>query len=228
MNIPNHIGKSPEEILTFSSCDSASYLYRSMAWLNYHERTQLYTSFLYACAEARQGIEYLLFEELVISTGANLTLDEYKKCVNERNRFIKTIKQLSPDYELLQEFSKILVSLDPAYPKLVYWDHSSLMRAWGEISSYLHWSGARSLTAENSSWVGLAFSNVKSIINPIWIKITSGQSGLMHPNDMVPIVHEIWIKFRNREINSDNAKFQLNYLKPLAKLKTPYTIGPQN
>ncbi len=216
MNIPNYIGKEPAEIARFDSFDSGNYIYRAMAWLDYHKRTNIFSSLLYACIEARQGIEYLLFEELVISTGANLSADDYKKCVSERNRFAKTIKQLSPDYEKLQLFTQILVSLDPTLPKLIYWNHSNLMHAWGEVSTYLHWFGARSLTSEDPKWLSLATAKVEKVLKPIWEKLTSGQSGLMHSTDMSPIVREVWEQFRIGSIDRDAAKFRLIFLKPFA------------
>jgi hypothetical protein len=92
MYIPNHRGKSPEEIVEIEFYDSASYLFRAMSWLDYHKRTRQFSSLLYACIEARQGFEYLLFELLIISTGANLLVEQYLNCVNEKNIFKKTIK----------------------------------------------------------------------------------------------------------------------------------------
>lgn len=216
MNIPNYIGKNPSEILAVEFFDSASYLYRGMAWLDYHKRTKQFSPLIYACVEGRHGIEYLLFEELVISTGANLSIEDYQKCVNERNRFKKTIAQLSPDYERLQVFTKILASLEPSIPKLIYWDHSAVMKAWGSLSHYLHWFGARNLTSENATWVASAQTEIFKVLEPIWLKITSGPSGLMHPKDMNRVVREVWERFKSGEIDGPAAKFQLEYLKPLA------------
>ncbi|MES2489820.1 MAG: hypothetical protein V4607_08505 [Pseudomonadota bacterium] len=216
MNIPTHIGKSASEILETPFFDSASYLFRGMAWLDYHKRKNQFSAIIYACAEGRHGIEYLLFEELVISTGANLSIEDYKKCVNERNRFKKAIAQLSPDYERLQDFTKILASLETSIPQLIYWDHSALMKAWGTLSHYLHWFGARNLTSESAIWVESAQTEISQTLEPIWMKITSGRSGLMHPTNMNPVVRKIWERFRSGEIDNAAAKFQLEYLKPLA------------
>lgn len=221
MDTPNYKNKSPVEIAEINFFDSASYFYRGMAWLDYHKRTHKFSSLLYACAEARHGIEYLLFEELVISTGANLSVEEYQKCVKEKNRFTKTIKRLTPDYECMQEFTKILVSLEPSIPNLIYWDHNSLMKAWGIMSNYLHWFGARNLTTESITKLESYSTDIEKVLTPIWVKITSGQSGMMHPKDMNPIVREIWERFRNNQIDTTQAKFQLNYLKPLAMMKKP-------
>jgi hypothetical protein len=219
MEIPNYIGKNLDEILGIESFDAAGYFYRSMAWLDYHKRTGKFSSLLYACIEGRCGIEYLLFEELIISTGANLSIEDYKKCVKEKNRFIKTIKNVAPEYERMQEFTKILISLGPSDRVFIYWNHASLMKDWGILSNYLHWFGARTLTRENPSELKVYSEKIERVLLPTWKNITSGQSAIMHPRDMKPIVKEVWEKFRTDKIDATQAKFQLNYLKPLAKLQ---------
>lgn len=215
MNIPSHIGKTPEEIIRVEYFDSAGYLFKSMAWLDYYTRVRNFSPLLYACADARHGIEYLLFEELVVSTGANLSEAEYRRCVNERNRFVKTIAQLTPDYDRLKQFTRIVVGLEPSAPKLIDWDHQALMKAWGELSHYLHWFGARVLTTEKQGWLDSTFAEIKKTIEPLWINITSGRSGIMHPKDMHPTVKDIWSRFRIGEIEESGARFQLKFLEPL-------------
>lgn len=217
MKIPSHIGKTPEEIVRVEHFDSAGYLFKSMAWLDYFTRVRSFSPLLYACADARHGIEYLLFEELVVSTGANLSVEDYRRCVNERNRFVKTIAQLTPDYDRLKQFTRIVVGLEPTAPKLIDWDHKFLMKAWGELSHYLHWFGARLLTTEKQDWLDSTFAEIKQIIEPLWINITSGRSGIMHPKDMHPMVREIWGRFRVGEIDENGARFQMKFLEPVHK-----------
>ena len=91
------------------------------------------------------------------------------------------------------------------------------MKTWGVLSQYLHWFGARSLTTENPQELKLVSNLIESELNPIWIKITSGQSALMHPKDMVQVVYEIWDLFRMGKISVESAKFQLDYLKPITQ-----------
>lgn len=217
MRIPSHVGKSPEEIIGIEYFDSAGYLFKSMAWLDYFARVRNFSPLLYACADSRHGIEYLLFEELVVSTGANLSVEEYKRCVNERNRFVKTIAQLTPDYDRLKLFTKVVAGFEPSVPKLIDWDHKALMKAWGVLSHYLHWFGARVLTTEKSEWLDAAYTEIKETIEPLWINITSGQSGIMHPKDMHQTVKEIWGRFRIGEIDEEGARFQLKFLEPIHK-----------
>jgi hypothetical protein len=217
MNIPNYIGKTPNEIIGIEFFDSAGYFFKSMAWLDCFTRERNFSPLLYACADSRHGIEYLLFEELVVSTGANLSEEEYRRCVNERNRFVKTIEQLTPDYDCLKRFTKIVARLEPAVPKLIDWDHKALMKAWGLLSRYLHWFGARVLTTQKSDWLDSAYTEIKGVVEPLWINITSGQSGILHPKDMHPTVKVIWERFKIGEIDEEKAKFQLKFLEPINK-----------
>jgi hypothetical protein len=81
LRIPSHVGKTPAEIIAIEQLDGGGYLYKSMAWLNYFERVPVFSPLLYACIDARHGIEYLLFEELVISTAQTyrkLTITLYR------------------------------------------------------------------------------------------------------------------------------------------------------
>jgi hypothetical protein len=214
MNIPSHIGKSGDEIVAIKYFDSAGYFFKSMAWLDHFDRSKNFSSLAYACADARHGIEYLLFEELVVSTGAALSEADYERCLKERKNFIKMIAELSPDYGLLQKFTRILISSEPASPKQIEWDHKALMKAWGILSNHLHWAGVRGRTTENPAWLKTSHEKIKKTVTPLWINITSGQSVMMHPKDMHPIVREIWVKYRAGDIDEAGVRFQLKYLKP--------------
>lgn len=214
ISIPNHIGKTPAEIIAIPYFDSAGHLYKAMAWLDNFTHVGNFSPLLYACADARQGIEYLLFEELVISTGANLSKEEYQRCLSERNRFVKTIARLTPDYDRLKLFTRIVASMEPAAPKLIEWNHKSLMKAWGTVSHYLHWFGARALTSEKNDWLESAHSTICATVEPIWIKITSGRSAILHPKDMHPTARKVWVRFKNGEIDETGVRFQLDFLKP--------------
>lgn len=211
-----HIGRNPEDIINQNSVlDSTGYLYRAVSWLGYFEQIDHFPALLYACIEGRFGIEYLLFEEIIIGTGLNLSRQDYEKCLKEPARLSKTIDRLIPDYEKLQEFTSALMALDPRLPKLIYWNPRDLMKSWGKLSEYLHWLGARGETTELSSWRQKAYVDVKQTLDPIWKKITSGQSGLMHPDNMNPEIREVWIDFKNGMTDLEGAKIRINILKPM-------------
>jgi hypothetical protein len=216
MLAPSHINRNAEEIIRQNSyLDSAGYLYRAVSWLDYFERIDHFPALLYACIEGRFGIEYLLFEELVIGTGTNLSRQDYEKCLKEPTKLKKAIDRLIPDYEKLQQFTSIVVILEPRVPKLIYWEPRELMKSWGKLSEYLHWLGAKSETTEVASWRTLAYTEVKQTLSPIWEKISSGQSGFMHPNNMIPEIREVWLDFKNGKTDLEEAKTRMNSMKPL-------------
>lgn len=131
MLAPSHINRNAEEIIRQNSyLDSAGYLYRAVSWLDYFERIDHFPALLYACIEGRFGIEYLLFEELVIGTGTNLSRQDYEKCLKEPTKLKKAIDRLIPDYEKLQQFTSIVVILEARVPKLIYWEPRELMKSW--------------------------------------------------------------------------------------------------
>lgn len=194
--------------------DSAGHLYRAASWLDHCERAPRFTTLCYACIEARLGIEYLLFEELIISTGASLSRDDYERCLKSRVGFAKIIAQLSPHHEKAQQFTRIVAEIEGASQVSVFWSPTELMKSWGKLSRYLHWSGSRLESTEDPEWLLSSFKEVKAIIVPIWTKMASGYGGLLHPSKMAPRVTSIWADFRDGKINEESAKIRLKIARP--------------
>ncbi len=108
----------------------------------------------------------------MVSTGFNLPMDEYKKCVGESTSFKKIIKRLSPNYQKHREFTALVLSLEPPHaPKPVHWDHGELMKAWGVLSESLHWVGARTLAGDNADWLAAAYKKANDTIAPLWVTL---------------------------------------------------------
>ena len=81
------------------------------------------------------------------------------------------------------------------------------MKSWGTLSKYLHWFGAKSETGEVASWRTAACGEVSQVLNAIWQNMSSGQSGIMHPNAMHPEVHGMWLAFKNGKIDLEGVGF---------------------
>lgn len=218
---PSHIGRTATEIVEEQShFDSIGCLFRAMSWLDLFERSNAWPTLLYTCIEGRYGIEYLLFEELVVGTGANLSREDYERCVQEPTKLAKAINRLLPDYEKLQQFTSVIVSLaPPEIPSIIHWKPKELMKAWGDLSKYLHWCGHRLETAESAEWKKTALSDVKGVLTPIWNKVTSGQSACMHPDQMHAEIRELWVEFKEGRVDTAGARIRMNLLKPLLEAK---------
>ena len=200
--IPEFKGREAEEILLKDvQFDSSGYFFRAASWVDFAYRKRAFTPLIYACADARHGIEYLLFESLILSTGANIDEETYKRCTKERNSFEKLIRKLSPDYIKLQEFTKASLSAWSDAPRLIFWDHRKLMKDWGHISSYLHWFGAITRTTDDPEWIAQAYEKIAGIIIPLWEKASSGPMGLLHDSQMTDSARALWYEYRAGELS---------------------------
>lgn len=213
MKIPDLSSRTAEEIVGENLYfDSAGYFYRAMSWLNYFDKNDKFTALLYSCIEARYGIEYLMFEELILSTGSNMTKEEYEECLKQPTKLYNVFRKISPDYERLQGFTKIIISFDENAPVLIQWNLKKLLKSWGSISNYLHWCGSKDKTTESTKWRADTATKVRSAIEPLWLNMISGNSGLMHPKDMHPEIYNLWIQYKANKLNANEIRSKVEIL----------------
>lgn len=195
--------------------DSAGYFYRSMSWLDRFSGNQHFTVLLYACIEGRMGIEHTIFEEVVLSTGTNLSRADYQRCLRSSQNLGKMLKQISPDYEKLQEFTQAVSAVTPGTPPIIFWSLKQLQIAWGKLSEYVHWFGAQNETTDDPRWLVQVHQNVLAIMEPIWKKLLSGENAIMHPDGMKPNTREIWEDFRSGKISIESVRSRLEIIRPM-------------
>ncbi len=195
--------------------DSAGYFYRSMSWLDSFSHNHQFTNLLYACIEARMGIEYTFFEEVILSTGANLSRADYQRCLGSPRKLRKLLRNITPDYEKLQKFTQAVSDITPGTPRIIFWDLKQLELAWGMLSEYLHWFGARTETTDDPQWLDQAHQKILAIVEPIWNKLLSGYNAIAHPDGMKPNTREIWEDFRLGKIDIESARTRLNIIRPM-------------
>lgn len=207
---PSHRNRNADEIISDHVYhDAVGFGYRAASWLDLLKRTQDFAALHYACIDARLAIEHLIFEQLVITAGGALTPEAYKSCLKDSTNLSKRLTRIVPDYEKLQAYTKLVASLSPQLPPVNQWDIKDLMKSWGILSSFLHWSGAHPETTENKEWQDQAIQKATKIIEPLWQKMSSGHSGCMRPEDMKPNVREIWEDFRVGKIDRKSARIRL-------------------
>lgn len=225
--IVDHRNRTPEDIVSKDLLfDSMGYLYRSISWLDYFERTDRVPAFFYACMEGRYAIEQLLFEQLVIGTGVRLLRSDYEACLKNRTKLSKMIDRLVPDFLKLQDFTSVVIDLDSKLPRVIFWKPKDLMKSWGRLSSHLHWLGASSETTENIEWKKGALNNAKEILMPIWEQYHSADCiGLMHPDDMEPEVNRIWLDFREGKIELESVRIRMRLIQPRLQQRLALSHG---
>ena len=216
MRAPEFKGRNPEEIvrkdLTF---DSAGYVYRGLSWLDYAKRQTSICALQYAALEIRQGIEQVLFEELVLSVGGALDRRDYERCKRDSTRLHKIVRRLSPDYEKLVSFVQAIMSIEPNAPRLIKWNHEVLMKHWGVASYYLHWGGEPGETFESPNWFVKGIEAVEAATAYLWNNMTSGYSGVMMPDKMQPEIRQAWEDYRAGNIDLEGVKRRAELAQPI-------------
>jgi hypothetical protein len=218
INAPNFKGRSPDQIIGERVYfDSVGYTYRALSWLDISRKGRNVCALQYAAHDVRQGIEQLLFEELVMSVGTELDRKDYEKCKGSSTKLHKIIKRLSPNYSKLAQFTKEITKVDPDSPLLVTWDHNFLMKSWGLTSNYLHWAGERAETVESENWFDTGVQAVENVANYIWEKSTCGYTGIMMPHKMEPEIQQLWYRFRDDQIDLEAVRRSANIAFPVLK-----------
>lgn len=204
---PEYRGRSPEQIISDKVCfDSVGYTFRSLSWLDIARRTGNVCALQYAAHDARQAIERLLFEEIVLSVGTALDRKEYEKCRSNSTRLHKILQRLNPEYTQLALFTQAIISVEPQGLPLITWDHKVLMKHWGKVSTYLHWAGEPAETVVCHDWVVQGIVAVEAAATHIWDNNRAGFTGIMTPENMQPEIQDCWKRFRRGDIDLNTVK----------------------
>ncbi len=224
-------GKSAEEILKYPRIDHSSWhFFQSKSWLDLATRTLHPSALHYSAFELRYGLEYLIFELLVL-TRNKLQESEYKKCVGDPKKMKQLMSKSERPYVKLARFTEIAMGLDSSAPKLKFWTLTELFKSWGQASNYLHFLGAHNLTYQSDEWIISSIGTVESILDPIWDKATSSIGvGLFNLNEIAPIVKSIWEDYLAGKISEGDVRTRLDLVRPIAMIqqgipKTNYLSG---
>jgi len=207
ITIPKVTDRSPEQIINEEVYfDSVGYIYRALSWLDIAKKRFNVCALQYAAHDSRQGIEQLLFEELVMSAGTALDRADYDKCKGNATKLNNIIRRLSPNYEKLAQFTEAIMSSGPETPRIGIWSHQELMKHWGGVSNYLHWAGEPSETVDSKEWLTKGINIVEAAANHIWDKKTRSYTGIMMPHNMQPEIRDLWNRFKAGRVDLEIIK----------------------
>jgi len=205
--IPDFSNRSADSIVSENIYfESSGYIYRSLSWVDLAKRKNSAVAFQYAAHDARQGIEQLLFEELVLSVGTKLDRTEYKKCIGNSTKLHAIINRMAPEREKLAKFNQAIFSVGSTQLSLIVWDHKLLMKYWGKLSKFLHWSGSIDETIKVQSWIDSGIITVEEACKYIWENQTKHETGLMIPSDMHPDICNLWERYKADKIGIEEVK----------------------
>ena len=222
-------GKSPNEILTKSPEDRSSWhFFQARSWLDYATRENAPSAIHYAAFELRYGLEYLLFELLLLAS-ESLTLREYRKAIGNPKETKKMLKSPARDYVKLTEFTKIVVSVDSDAPPLQFWNLDDLFRHWGVASEFLHFLGPHSANYSEIDWTAKAIGRLDSVLSSIWSAMTDTiGNAMMRPSQMPPEVHQAWAEFKDGTLAKDDLTRRLMIMQPILRMRRKGETGWQH
>jgi hypothetical protein len=217
-------GRNADEILANEVRDHSSWhFFQAVSWLDFAKRTQRVPALHYAALDLRYGIEYLLFELLVI-TSHRLTEAEYRKCLGHPEAMKKALRSSKLEYEKLAEFTRILLPLDPRCPKLRFWKLDELFRYWGIASEFLHFMGAHSCTYGSDVWFCKSLARLEGILTPIWEASTTMLGfGLLSRDSMEPEVRQAWLEFSAGTLKEEDLKIRMRIAQPILERRRRQT-----
>ncbi len=209
-------GKTADQIISCNRFSHSSWHFlQSKSWLDLAKRTMSVGPLHYSAFELRYGIEYLLFELLTL-TKAEITEDDYQKCLGSPDEMNKMLKNFERPYKMLSRFTEIANSLILNKPKILYWDLSEIFKFWGIASEFLHFRGTHNRTYESEEWIISSIARIEGVIDDLWKKVTETEGiGLLNPDTMKPSVRDIWHDYLADKINDDSVRTRLDLIKPL-------------
>jgi hypothetical protein len=221
--MPDPFGKTAEQIANFRLGSelkhSAYHFFQAVSWLDLAKRSTNPALIPHAAIELRYGIEYLLFELLVISSEA-LTKEEYEDCIGSAKDMKRLLGERNRNYEKNAEFAEVIYELVAPSTRIHRWNITSLFKLWDRASHYLHFVGAHSKTHLDQSWLTQSIADLERTIEPIWRSITESHGmGAMPPSGMVSLVKAAWEDFAAGKLSREDLILRLKIAFP--------TGGPQ-
>lgn len=211
------VGLSASQIVANPLFHSSSWHFgQALAWLDLAKREDIAGPIHYAALDFRYGIEYLLFELLVLSC-ESLSEAEYRKCLGRPHAIKRMLKSEKVAYEKLSAFTGIILQLDRSAPPTTHWNLDELFRLWGIASERLHFCGTHAETYQEQDWKTAAIARLEVAIGSVWHKVTSTAGvGIMKPSGMTPAVRDIWGDYYAGRIDRKQAATRLELARPVS------------
>ncbi len=181
--------------------------------------TQNPSLLVFACLEARNAIEQLWYELVMLIHGGTIARELYEKCRKRRDGFLAAIREAEPRYRQLSKFTALCMHLDARAPSEgIAWDLGRLKNEWQSLSSYCHAPGHPISTIENPQWFSKGVALVHGVFDYFQQEMSRGASALLKPANMTPEAHMIWEDFAENRITEDQALIRLKIVQPLRQV----------
>jgi hypothetical protein len=173
------------------------------------------TLLVFSCLEARNAIEQLWFELLMVIYGGSMERDIFNKCRKRRDGFLAAIHEAEPQYRLLAQFTALCIKLDAkATFKVIIWDLKRLKKLWQSLSSYCHAQASPIETLDDHNWFSEGLYLIEETFDYFRSQMSEGATTLLSPDRMISEARMIWEDFSAHRINEEQVLIRLKIVQP--------------
>jgi hypothetical protein len=170
---------------------------------------------IFACVEARNAIEQLWFEILVVLRSGEITLKFVERIRRRRDGFLAAIREAEPNYRKLARFSMLCMRLDSQRPvDIIPWDLRRLKKWWHALSEHCHAQAEPMTTLSNPIWFTEGLGLVREVFGYFREQMSQGATGIMRVGAMIPVVKDIWEDFVADKIDVERVLIRLQIVRP--------------
>ena len=179
------------------------------------KRTNSMTLLVFACLEARNAIEQLWCEILMVLHGGTISRKLFEKCRRRRDGFLAAIGDAECRYRQLSRFTMIAMSLDSQAPcSGVAWDLAHLKRMWHSLSEYCHAQANPAATLADLKWIAAAYALIEELFTYFQQEMSQGVTAILCPEKMTVAARMIWEGFAAGNIDEEQVTIRLRIVQP--------------
>ena len=176
------------------------------------------TLLVFACLEARNAIEQLWFELLMLIHGGAMDRELFEKCRRRRDGFLAAIGEAEPRYRRLSRFTAVAMNLDSHAPcEGIAWDLGRLKRLWQSLSNYCHAQAHPAATLSDPEWIATGYALIDEVFAYFEQEMSGGATAMLRPDDMTPEARMIWEDFAAKRIDEEQVRIRLRIVQPLRR-----------
>jgi len=206
-----------KEVFTRSrQCSSDWLVLQSKSLLDEAIRARNASALVYAALEARNAIEQLWFEIVMLLHGGEIDSETLAQC-RKKDGFLNVMRKATPDYYALASFTKLCCSIGPPLlPEIIVWDIKRLKKQWIAVSAYCHTQAHPRDTLADPQWFDKGFQIVQSVFDYMSANMSQADTGIMQPSQMAKHVKPIWEDFRVGAITEEQVLLRLKISQPVS------------
>ena len=170
---------------------------------------------VYSALEARNAIEQLWFDILLVLHRGEVTMEFVEKVRRRRDGVFAAIREAAPEYRKLVAFSALCMQLDSRRPvDIIAWDLGRLKKWWHALSGYCHSQLEPLTTLDDPKWIDAGLALVTEVFGYFRQQMSQGATGIMRFDDMTPEARRVWDDFVAGKIDEEQAAIRLQIVRP--------------